>query len=72
MKKKERETLSQQGAADLAEREKQLKEASWKLRLQKATGQLDNPMRLKVLRRDIARVKTYRRALESQKEAEKQ
>jgi large subunit ribosomal protein L29 len=72
MKKKERETLSQQGAADLDEREKQLKEASWKLRLQKATGQLDNPMRLKVLRRDIARVKTYRRALESQKEAEKQ
>jgi large subunit ribosomal protein L29 len=72
MKKKERETLSQQGAADLTEREKQLKEASWKLRLQKATGQLDNPMRLKVLRRDIARVKTYRRALELQKEAEKQ
>jgi large subunit ribosomal protein L29 len=72
MKKKERETLSQQGEADLAEREKQLREASWKLRLQKATGQLENPMRLKVLRRDLARVKTYRRALERQAEAEKQ
>jgi large subunit ribosomal protein L29 len=72
MKKKERETLSQQGEADLVEREKQLREASWKLRLQKATGQLENPMRLKVLRRDLARVKTYRRALERQAEAEKQ
>ena len=64
MKKKERETLAQQGAPELAEKEKNLKEASWKLRLQKATGQLDNPMRLKSLRRDVARVKTYRRALE--------
>ena len=72
MKKKEREALSQQGEADLVEKEKQLKDASWKLRLQKATGQLENPMRLKVLRRDIARVKTYRRALERQAGAEKQ
>ncbi len=64
MKKKERETLARQGAVDLAEKEKQLKEAQWKLRLQKATGQLENPSRLRHLRRDIARVKTYRRALE--------
>ncbi len=64
MKKKERETLARQGAVDLAEKEKQLKEAQWKLRLQKATGQLENPSRLRLLRRDIARVKTYRRALE--------
>jgi len=45
MKKKERETLSQQSDADLAEKQKQLIEASWKLRLQKATGQLENPTR---------------------------
>ncbi len=64
MKKKEREMLAHQGAADLAEKEKQLKEAAWKLRLQKSTGQLEDPSRLKALRRDIARVKTYRRALE--------
>jgi large subunit ribosomal protein L29 len=64
MKKKERETLAQQSDGDLAEKEKQLGEASWKLRLQKATGQLENPTRLRVLRRDIARIKTYRRALE--------
>ncbi len=64
MKKKERETLAQQGAQELAEKLKQLKEAAWKLRLQKATGQLENPSRLKVLRRDMARIKTYQRALE--------
>jgi large subunit ribosomal protein L29 len=64
MKKKERETLAQQGEPELAEKLKGLKVAAWKLRLQKATGQLENPSRLKVLRRDMARVKTYQRALE--------
>ena len=64
MKKKERETLAQQGVDELVEKEKQLKEASWKLRLQQSTGQLENPSRLRVLRRDIARIKTFRRALE--------
>jgi large subunit ribosomal protein L29 len=68
MKKKERETLAEQGQAELSEKEKQIQEASWKLRLQKATGQLENPMRLRSLRRDLARVKTYRRALEIQSE----
>jgi large subunit ribosomal protein L29 len=69
MKKKEREALAHQAAADLAEKEKELREASWKLRLQKSTGQLENPTRLRVLRRDLARVKTYRRALELKGEA---
>jgi large subunit ribosomal protein L29 len=64
MKKKERQVLAQQGEAELAEKEKQLKEAAWKLRLQKATGQLENPSRLKALRRDLARIQTYRRAIE--------
>jgi large subunit ribosomal protein L29 len=71
MKKKERETLALQGAAELVEKEKELREASWKLRLQKSTGQLENPTRLRVLRRDLARVKTYRRALELKGEAAK-
>jgi large subunit ribosomal protein L29 len=64
MKRKERETLAQQGVDELIEKEKQLKESSWKLRLQQSTGQLENPSRLRVVRRDIARIKTYRRALE--------
>ena len=69
MKKKEREQLSQQGEAELVEKEKQLREAAWKLRLQKSTGQLENPSRLRVLRRDLARVKTYRRAIAIREEA---
>ena len=64
MKKKERETLSQQGTQELGEKLKQLREAVWKLRLQKATGQLEDPSRLRTVRRDIARIKTYQRALE--------
>ncbi|MGE5276138.1 MAG: 50S ribosomal protein L29 [Acidobacteriota bacterium] len=64
MKKKEREALANQDAADLLAKEKQLKEAAWKLRLQKATGQLEDPSRLRTMRRDIARVKTFERALE--------
>jgi large subunit ribosomal protein L29 len=71
MKKKERETLSKQGHGDLLEREKELKEAAWKLRLQKSTGQLENPSRLRTVRRDIARVKTYQRALELKAEGSK-
>ena len=59
MKKKERETLAQQGVDELAG---QVEDGS--SRLQQATGQLENPSRLRVLRRDIARVRTYRRALE--------
>ena len=52
MKKKERETLAQQGSDELVETEKQLKEASWKLRLQQATGQLEPPE--VVLRAELA------------------
>jgi large subunit ribosomal protein L29 len=71
MKKKERETLAQQGPAELAEKERELREAGWKLRLQKSTGQLENPSRLKVVRRDLARIKTYRRVQELKAEAGK-
>jgi large subunit ribosomal protein L29 len=64
MKKKERQTLAQQGPQELGEKMKQLRETAWKLRLQKATGQLEDPSRLRTVRRDIARIKTYQRALE--------
>ena len=64
MKKKERENLSQQGTQELGEKLKELRESVWKLRLQKATGQLEDPSRLRTVRRDIARIKTYQRALE--------
>ncbi len=41
-----------------------LKEELFNLRFQMATGQLDNPMRMKAVRRDIARVKTIQRERE--------
>jgi large subunit ribosomal protein L29 len=41
-----------------------LKEELFKLRFQHATNQLENPLRLKAVRRDIARVKTIMREQE--------
>lgn len=40
---------------------KEFKEELFNLRFQLATGQLDNPMRLRAVRKDIARVKTIQR-----------
>lgn len=40
------------------------KDELFKLRFQMATGQLDNPMKLKEIRRRIARVKTVMRERE--------
>jgi large subunit ribosomal protein L29 len=62
VKKKEFEQLRGEGADALAAKEKELRDALWKLRLQKSTGQLENPSRLRTMRRDIARVKTFARA----------
>jgi large subunit ribosomal protein L29 len=36
----------------------QLKKEAFNLRFQKATGQLENTARMKIVRRDVARVKT--------------
>lgn len=41
-----------------------LKEELFNLRFQAATGQLDNPMRMKAVKKDIARVKTIMRERE--------
>ncbi len=38
-----------------------LKKEAFNLRVQKATGQLENPARVRQVRRDIARVKTILR-----------
>ena len=62
MKKKELEQLRGEAPDALAAKEKELRDALWKLRLQKTTGQLENPSRLRTVRRDIARVKTFARA----------
>ena len=46
------------GETDLQAREKELREQLFKLRFQKAIGQLDNALKVRETRRDIARVKT--------------
>jgi large subunit ribosomal protein L29 len=45
-------------AEELAQKEAALREELFKLRLRQATAQVENPMRIRQLRRDIARVKT--------------
>ncbi len=49
---------------ELASRLEGMKEELFNLRFQMATGQLDNPMRIKQVRHDIARVLTTLRARE--------
>lgn len=41
-----------------AAKEKELVQSLFSLRLQKATGQLENPMRIREVRKEIARLKT--------------
>lgn len=47
--------------AELAAEELKLKKELFNLRFQHATGQLDNPGKMKEVKRDIARVKTVLR-----------
>ena len=46
------------GAEDLRQKEAELQEQLFRLRVQQSIGQLDNTMKLRETRRDIARVKT--------------
>lgn len=47
--------------AELQEELKELKSELFKLRFQLATNQLENPMKLKEVKRSIARIKTIMR-----------
>ena len=49
---------------ELVVEEKELKEELFKLRFQLATNQLENAMKIKEVRKDIARVKTIAREKE--------
>ncbi|MEM6910774.1 MAG: 50S ribosomal protein L29 [Verrucomicrobiota bacterium] len=55
MKAKE---LRENTIEELAVKRRELKEESLNLRIQQQTGQLENPARLKLVRRDIARIET--------------
>jgi ribosomal protein L29 len=45
----------------LAKEEAELRTAIWKIKLQKGTGQITDPLRLAVTKRDLARLLTVRR-----------
>jgi len=46
---------------ELAREESELREQVWKLQMQLAAGQLENPRKVRESRRDLARVLTLRR-----------
>jgi large subunit ribosomal protein L29 len=55
------EKVRELGVDELITRERELSEQVFRLRLQRAVGQLDNASKLREIRRDIARVKTILR-----------
>jgi large subunit ribosomal protein L29 len=61
MKAKE---IRQMSEKELIKQLNDLKAELFNLRFQLATGQLDNPLRIKAVRKDIARVKTIVRERE--------
>jgi large subunit ribosomal protein L29 len=62
MKASELKELSQ---AELEQKLAELKQELFNLRFQHAVNQLENPLRMKAVKRDIARVKTVLRASEN-------
>jgi large subunit ribosomal protein L29 len=52
------EQIRELSVDDLRGKEKELQEQLFRLRFQKSIGQLDNALKLRETRRDIARVKT--------------
>jgi large subunit ribosomal protein L29 len=50
--------LKEMSADELKAKESELADQLFKLRFQKSLGQLDSPMKVKNIKRDIARIKT--------------
>jgi ribosomal protein L29 len=51
--------------AVLVKEEAELRTAIWKMKVQKGTGQITDPLRLAVTKRDLARLLTVRREREA-------
>ncbi len=49
------------GADELGTRERELTDQLFRMRIQKSMGQLENPDKIRTMRRDLARVKTVLR-----------
>lgn len=52
------EAMREWSPEERAAKEKEWTQSLFTLRLQKATGQLENPMKIREMRRDLARLKT--------------
>jgi large subunit ribosomal protein L29 len=50
--------IREMGLEDIRHKEQELQEQLFRLRLQKSLGQLDNAMKIRQARRDIARLRT--------------
>ena len=55
-------------AADMEQQVSSLKEELFNLRFQLATGQLENPMRIREVKKTFARIKTVQREVEIKSE----
>ena len=53
--------LRDQGADELGVKERELTDQLFRMRIQKSMGQLESPEKIKIVRRDLARVKTVLR-----------
>jgi large subunit ribosomal protein L29 len=49
------------GAEELGAKERDLADQLFRMRIQKSMGQLENPDKMRTVRRDLARVKTVQR-----------
>ena len=56
--KKTLNTLRDKSETELRNREKDLREQLFKLRFQRATGRVENPMKMRQVRREIAQIET--------------
>ncbi|MDP4193376.1 MAG: 50S ribosomal protein L29 [Bacteroidota bacterium] len=64
MKAKEMELMRGNDVSTLEEKVDELKQELFNLRFQLATGQLENPMRIREVRKSIAQIKTIIREKE--------
>jgi large subunit ribosomal protein L29 len=56
--KKTLTTLRDKSVDELRARERDLREQLFKLRFQRATGRVENPMKMREVRREIAQIET--------------
>jgi len=66
MKKDERKKIHEMTLPELQAKSRDLRQDMFNLRLQQASAQLEKPARLRILRRDIARLETRITALRRQ------